>query len=159
MKIDRFLKNIKIWNIGSMKYTMTWMANFVVKISYQPQNPKTPKPHWLWNKEAINRERQITIKVKNSLCLLDLELGWFLPRHLLPLLCVVDPPLRFNCAWGVKISIEAGLVGLLHFQIEGNLDIAVSDLDDTIVRGKTQAALVAREGAQRDALEEGEFLH
>ena len=98
------------------------------------------------------------MKVKISLCLLDLELGWFLPGHLLPLLGVVKPPLGLKCGWGVKISIETGLVGLLHFQVEGNLDIAVFDLDDSIVRGETQAALVAREWTQRDALKEGEFL-
>lgn len=86
------------------------------------------------------------MKVKNSFCLFELELGWFLPGHLLPLLCEVNPPLRFNYGRGVKISIQAGLIGFLHFQIEGNLDIAVFDLDDSIVRDETQATLIAGEG-------------
>jgi hypothetical protein len=66
--------------------------------------------------------------------------------------------LLLEILWGIEVSVEAGLVGFLQFEVKGYLNIVVLDTCGAIPRSRTHASGVTGEGAQWDTLKEGEFL-
>jgi hypothetical protein len=58
----------------------------------------------------------------------------------------------------LEVWEETWLVSIFYLKVEANLDIAVSDADNTINRSHTEASGQARERSQRNTLDEWNFL-